>query len=86
MKMEHIHKSHQVLSLRKGLIMFLLACIPFLVLGVLFLVLKRSPADFHLMGSDEMDYWIESATIMKRGLLAQNTGYFGTVGKHMQYY
>jgi len=57
--------------------MFLLACIPFLVLGVLFLVLKRSPADFHLMGSDEMDYWIESATIMKRGLLAQNTGYFG---------
>ena len=29
------------------------------------------------MGSDEMDYWIESTTIMRRGLLNQNTGYFG---------
>ncbi len=55
----------------------LIACIPFLVLWMIFFVLKRSPNDYHLMGSDEMDYWIESATIMRRGLFNQNTGYFG---------
>ena len=55
----------------------LMALFPFIVLALLFLLLKRSPSEYHLMGSDEMDYWIESATIMKRGLLNQNTGYFG---------
>ena len=57
--------------------MVLQALLPFLILALLFLVLKRSPSEYHLMGSDEMDYWIESATIMKRGLLNPNTGYFG---------
>ncbi len=68
-------KSKQVL--KEYIAVVLMALFPFLLLALLFLFLRRSPSEYHLMGSDEMDYWIESATIMKRGLLNQNTGFFG---------
>lgn len=54
-----------------------MALFPFLILALLFLVLRRSPSEYHLASSDEIDYWVESATLLKRGLLNPNTGFFG---------
>lgn len=51
--------------------------IPFLVLFFIFITAKASPEAYHFTISDETDYWIEAVTIVRRGLLSHNAGYFG---------
>ena len=57
-----------------GIFFFLL---PILFMLFFFLIIQKNPMDFHLVFSDELDYWAETATLIKRGLFNPNAGYFG---------
>ena len=62
---------------RRPIAYVFLFLLPFLALLILFIIIRKNPLDFHLLFSDELDYWAETATLMKRGLLSSNAGYFG---------
>ncbi len=51
--------------------------LPFILLLILFLIIRKNPMDFRLVFSDELDYWAETASLMERGLFSPNAGYFG---------
>jgi hypothetical protein len=62
---------------RKPAAYFFFFLLPFLLFLLFFLIIRKSPLDFHLVFSDELDYWAETATLIKRGLFSPNAGYFG---------
>ncbi len=51
--------------------------LPFILLLILFLIIRKNPLDFRLVFSDELDYWAETASLIERGLFSPNAGYFG---------
>ena len=57
--------------------------LPFLFFVLFFLIIQKNPLNFHLVFSDELDYWAEAATLSERGLFSPNAGYFGySFGNH----
>jgi|GEM_PF-5702452 len=64
-------------DMRKPAAYFFFFFLPFLSMLVFFLIVQKNPLDFHLVFSDELDYWVETATLIKRGLFSPNAGYFG---------
>ena len=62
---------------RKPTAYFFFFFLPFLSMLLFFLIVQKNPMDFHLVFSDELDYWAETATLIKRGLFSPNAGYFG---------
>ena len=71
MKNQHKLKLGEILGLLG------ICLIPFLVLLLIFVIAKAVPETYHFTVSDETDYWIEAVTIVRRGLLSPNAGYFG---------
>ena len=64
-------------NLRKPVVFACLLVLPFLFFLFFFLVIQKNPLNFRLAFSDELDYWVEAATLSKRGLFSPNAGYFG---------
>jgi len=62
---------------RKPTVYFFFLLLPFLLLVLIFIIIRKNPLDFRLVFSDELDYWAETATLIKRGLFSPNAGYFG---------
>ncbi len=67
----------QEIDLRKPVANLFFFVLPFLFFVLLFLVIQKNPLNFHLVFSDELDYWAEAATLTERGLFSPNAGYFG---------
>jgi hypothetical protein len=62
---------------RKPAAYFFFFLLPFLLFLLFFLIIRKNPLDFHLVFSDELDYWAQTATLIKQGLFSPNAGYFG---------
>lgn len=56
---------------------FVFLILPFIFLALLFLVMRKNPLEFNLRFGDELDYWAETATLIRRGLFSRTAGYFG---------
>jgi len=55
----------------------LLCLLPFILLGVILFTARAKFTDFHVLNTDEIDYWAEAASITRNGLVNNNAGYFG---------
>jgi hypothetical protein len=55
----------------------LICLLPVAILWGLFRINSSQLSDFHLIFSDEIDYYAESVSISQNGILNQDSGYFG---------
>ncbi len=57
--------------------------LPVIILWGIFKVNNNKLADFHLINSDEFDYYAETVSIARNGLINHASGYFGySLDKH----
>ena len=56
---------------------FLICLLPVVILWGLIRINNNQLSDFHLIFSDEIDYYAESVSISKNGIINQESGYFG---------
>ena len=56
---------------------FLICILPIVILWGIFRVNNSSLSEFHLINSDEFDYYAESVSIARNSLINQESGYFG---------
>ena len=65
------------LGLPKFLAAIFICLLPVVVLWGIFRVNNAQLSDFHLINSDEFDYYAESISISRNGLVNEESGYFG---------
>lgn len=68
-----------------GKVMFavILCLLPALFLLGIFRINQSSLSEFHLINSDEFDYYAESVSVARNSMINQNSGYFGySLDKH----
>ncbi len=64
-------------SLPQCLAALLICILPIVILWGIFRVNNSQLSDFHLINSDEFDYFAESISIARNGLINDESGYFG---------
>ena len=61
----------------RNLIAILLCFLPFILFGVILVTAQAKFTDFHVLNTDEIDYWAEASSITRHDLVNNKVGYFG---------